>query len=75
MLLAFVQNPLTLIKRLSFDQSLRESTKKTRKNPINIPRNQRRKGRKKERKNMGKYSINRLYCEDSRASYRRSNKL
>jgi hypothetical protein len=37
-LLAFVQNPLTLIKRFRFNQSLRESTKK----PINTLGNQKR---------------------------------
>jgi hypothetical protein len=42
-MLAFVQNPLILIKGLSFDQYLRESTKKSRKNPINALENHRRK--------------------------------
>jgi hypothetical protein len=43
-----------LIKGLSFDQFLRESTKKSRKNPINTLRNQR---RKREREKIWGYSL------------------
>jgi hypothetical protein len=59
-LLAFFQNPLTLIKRFRFNQSLRESTKK----PINTLGNQK---RKEKRKNLGKYSINGPYSKGSKA--------
>jgi hypothetical protein len=56
-----------LIKRLSFDQSLRKSIKKTRKNPINTLRNQRKKKEKKRRKTMSNYPLERPYCEGSKA--------
>jgi hypothetical protein len=61
-MLTFIQNSLILIKWLSFDQSLRESTKKPRKNPINILRNQ----RKKEGENKEKKHEQIPYCEGSR---------
>jgi hypothetical protein len=53
-----------LIKRFRFNQSIRESTKKTYKYPINTPGN---KKRKEKRKNLGKYSINGPYSKGSKA--------
>jgi hypothetical protein len=51
-----------LIKELRFDQYLRESTQKPRKNPINTLRKSKGKEEKqRERENMGKYSINISY--------------
>jgi hypothetical protein len=54
-----------LIKRLSFYQSSRKSTKNPRKT-LKIPLKIR--GEKKEKgKNMGKNFVNRPYCEGSRS--------
>jgi hypothetical protein len=56
-----------LIKGLSFDQFLRESTIKPKKNHINTIENQSLKKENRERKNIGKYFVNRAYNEGSRA--------
>jgi len=61
-MLAFVHNPLTLIKRVGFDQSLREFTEKPRKT-LKIHLEIRRE--RKERKNIGKYYVNRPNIEMS----------
>jgi hypothetical protein len=58
-----------LIKRLIFDQFFRESKKnlkKLHKYPYKSELKRKRKGIKK-REDMGKYSIDRSYCEDSKA--------
>jgi hypothetical protein len=61
-MLDFVHNPLTLIKGVGFDQSLREFTEKPRKT-LKISLEIR--GERKERKNIGKYYVNRPNIERS----------